>query len=67
MAVHTEHALASARISQILDLLLAVPAAKASRAISLVAGKNGEILDLVATGAATICAVVTDERAIAEE
>lgn len=67
MAVHAEHALAGARISQVLDLFLAVPAAKASRAISLVTGENGEILDLVATGATTIGTVVADERAIAEE
>lgn len=67
MAVHAEHSLASARISQVLDLLLAVPATKAPRAICLIAGEDGEILDLIATGAAAIRAVVADERTIAEK
>lgn len=67
MAVHAEHSLAGSCISQVLDLLLAVAATKAAGTVCLVAGENGEILDLVATGAAAVCAVVADEGAIAEE
>lgn len=67
MAVHAEHSLAGSRISQVLNLFLAVAATKAAGTICLVAGKNGEILDLVAAGAAAVCAVVADKGAIAKE
>ncbi|KFY20889.1 hypothetical protein V493_07604, partial [Pseudogymnoascus sp. VKM F-4281 (FW-2241)] len=42
-------------------------AAEAGGAEGLVAGQDGEVLDLVAAGAAAVGAVVADEGAVAEE
>ena len=67
MAAHAEDALRGARISQVLDLLLAVAAAKAGAAERLVAGEDGEVLDFVTAGIAAVCAVVANERAVAEQ
>jgi hypothetical protein len=67
MAIHTEDSLRRARIPQILNLLLAVPAFEAVGAEGLVASQDGQILNLVPTAAAAICAVVADQGAIAEE
>ena len=67
MAGHAEYALRGSGVAQILDLPLAVPTAKACCAEGLVACQDRQVLDLVATRAATVCAVVADEGAIAEE
>jgi len=67
VAVHAEYAVGCPGIAQILNLPLAVPAAEAGRAKSLVAGQDGEILNLISAGAAAVGAVVADERAIAEQ
>ena len=67
MAVHAEHALTGSRISQVLNLPLAIPTSKAAGAVCLVAGENGEVLNLISTGAAAIRAVVANEGAIAEQ
>lgn len=58
MAAHAEDALRRPRISQILDLLFAVPAAKASTTEGLVSGEDGKVFDFVPAGIATISAIV---------
>jgi hypothetical protein len=67
MARHAEDTLRGPGIAQILDLALAVAASEAVGAEGLVARQNGQVLDLVAAVVAAICAVVADERAIAEQ
>ena len=67
MAPHAEDALRCPRVSQVLDLAFTVSASEAGGAESLVPGEDGEIFDFVATGAATVGAVVADERAVTEE
>lgn len=64
---HAEDALGGPRIPQILNLLLAVPAAKAAGTKGLIARQDGQILDLVPARAAAVGAIVADEGAIAEE
>ena len=61
VAVHTEDALRGSRISQVLNLSLAVTALEASRTKGLVAGQYGKVLDLVAAVAAAVCAVVANQ------
>jgi hypothetical protein len=67
MTVHAEYALRSPRISQVLDLLLAVPAFEAIGAEGLVSGQDGQILNLVAAAATAVCAVVADQGSITEK
>jgi hypothetical protein len=67
MAAHTEYALRCPRILQILDLSLAVPAAKTSCAKCLVPGEDRQIFNLVATGRTTVGTTVANKRSIAEE
>lgn len=67
MAAHAEDALGGARISQVLNLPLAVATPKAAGAEGLVASQDGQVLDLVAAGIAAVRAVVADQRAVAEE
>jgi hypothetical protein len=58
MTGHAEDTLRSAGIAQVLDLALAIPTPEAVGTKGLVAGQDGEILDLVAAVVAAICAVV---------
>jgi hypothetical protein len=67
MARHAEDSLRGASIAQVLDLALAVPASEAVCAKGLVAGQDGQVLDLVSAVVAAVGAVVADERAIAEQ
>lgn len=67
MTVHTKDALRGPSISQVFNLSLAVPTSEARGAESLVAGENGQVLNLVSTRAAAICAVVANEGAVAKE
>ena len=67
MAAHAKDALGGARISQILNLPLAVPTPEAARAEGLITGQDGKILDLVTARVAAVCAIVADEGAIAEQ
>ena len=67
MTAHAEDALRGPRISEILNLLLAVATSKACTAECLLSGENGKILDLVSAGIAAVSAVVADERAVAEQ
>ena len=65
MALHTEDALRRPGILQILDLLFAIAAFEACGAKGLIPGKDGEILNLVPTYAATVRTIVADERSVA--
>ena len=67
MAFHTEDPLGGSSIAQVVDFLFAVPAAKAAFAKGLLAGEDGEVLDLVRARAATVGAVAADERPVAEQ
>lgn len=67
VAFHAEYPLRRPRILQVLDFLPTASAPKACGTESLVAGKDGEILDLVPARTAAICTVVANERTIAEE
>jgi hypothetical protein len=67
MTGHAEDTLRSAGIAQVLDLALAIPTPEAVGTEGLVAGQDGEILDLVAAVVAAICAVVAYQGAVAEE
>lgn len=67
MAAHAKYALRRSCISEVLDLPLAVPAPETCCAEGLVACEDSQILNLVTAGAAAVCTIVADERAIAEE
>lgn len=67
MTAHTKDALTGARISQVIDLALAVSAFEAISAKGLVSGQYREVFDLVAASAAAVCTIVADERAVAEK
>jgi hypothetical protein len=67
VARHAEDSLGGAGIAQVLDLSLAVAAAETVGTEGLVAGQDGEVLDLVATVIAAVGAIVANERAIAEQ
>lgn len=67
VAAHAKDSQRCPCVSQIFNLAFAVAAAEASGTESLVTSENGQILNLVATGTATVCAVAANERAIAEE
>ena len=67
MTGHAKYALTRPRISQVLDLALAVPTSEACRAKCLIASQDGKIFNLVSASIATIGTIVTDERAIAEK
>ena len=67
MARHAEDALRGAGIAQVLDLALAVPAPETVRTEGLVAGQDGQVLDLVAAVVAAVGAVVAYQRAVAEQ
>ena len=61
MALHTEDALRSPCVSEVLDLLLAVPTFEAVRTEGLVSRENGKVFNLVAAVTAAVCTVVADE------
>lgn len=67
MTAHAKDTLRGSSIAQVFNLSLAVAAAEACSAKGLVASQDGQILNLVAAGAAAICAVVAYKGAIAEE
>lgn len=67
MTAHAKDTLGSARITQILNLPFTVATPEAAGAERLVAGENGQVFDLVAACIAAICAVITNEGAVAEE
>ena len=67
MTFHAEYSLRSPSIFEILNLLFAIPTLEACCAKGLISRKNGQILYLVITDAATVSAIVADKRPIAEE
>jgi hypothetical protein len=67
VTAHAKYALGRSRISEILNFALAVSTSETRRAERLVSREDGQILNLVAAGAAAVCAIVADEGAIAEE
>lgn len=67
MTRHAEDTLRGAGIAQVLDLALAIPTPEAVGTEGLVAGQDGEILDLVAAVVAAICTVVAYQGAVAEQ
>lgn len=67
MTTHAKDALRRARITQILNLPLAIATAEAAGAESLIASKDGQIFDFVTACIAAVGAVVANERAIAEQ
>ena len=67
MAAHAKDSLTRARITQVLDLSLAVATPKAGGAEGLIAGEDGEVFDFVAACVAAVGAVVADEGAVAEQ
>jgi len=67
MTAHTKDTLGSPRISQVLNLPLAVSTSEACRAEGLLAGKDGQVFNLVATSTAAVGAIIADKGAIAKE
>lgn len=67
MTAHAKDTLGSARITQILNLPFTIATPEATGAEGLVASEDGQVFDLVAARIAAICAVVTNEGAVAEE
>ena len=66
MATHAKDSLTRARITQVLNLLFAIAAPKAAAAERLITGKDREVLNFVAAGAAAVRAAVADKGAVAE-
>ena len=60
MTRHAEDALASPRVSQVINLPFAIPAFEAICAEGLVACEYGEVFDLVVAGRAAVGAIVAD-------
>ena len=58
MTGHAEDALGSAGISEILNLVLAVTAAKTAGTEGLITRQDGQVFDLVPTGIAAVCTVI---------
>ena len=58
MTTHAKDALGRPRIAKVFDLPLAIATAKAGAAEGLVAGEDGEVLDLIVAGTAAVCTVV---------
>lgn len=60
MTIHTKDSLGCARITEVLDLSLAVAASEALSTEGLVTGEDSEILNLVTAGVTTIGTVAAD-------
>jgi len=67
MAAQAEDALRCPGVAKIFNLPLAVPAAEAHRTECLVVCQNSEVLDLVATCATAVVAVIADEDSVSQE
>lgn len=67
MAVHAEDALGCSGIAKVFYFPLAVATFETIRAESLITRQNSQIFYLVVAVAAAICAIVADERTVAEE
>lgn len=67
MTFHAEDAHRRPGISQVVDLLLAVPASEACGAKGLVSGEDSQILDFVSAIEAAVGATLTDEGAVSKQ
>jgi hypothetical protein len=67
MTCHAEDALGCPRIAEVLNLSLAVPAAKASGAECLLACEDGQVLNLIVASTTAVCAVVAYQRSVTEQ
>lgn len=67
MAAHAKYTLRCPGIAQVLNLPLTVPTPKAGRTECLVSGQDGQVLNLVPTRIAAVCAVIAYKRSIAEK
>lgn len=66
MAIHTEYTLRGPRVTEILDLFLAVATFKTTSAKGLFTGYNGNVVNLGAARAAAISTVSAHEGTIAD-
>lgn len=57
MTLHAKNTLRRSRIAQVLDLLLAISASEALGAKGLVTRQDRQVLDLISTRTATVCAI----------
>jgi hypothetical protein len=67
VTVHAKDTLRRPRISQILDLSLAIAALEAIRTKGLVARQDGQVFNLIPTITATVGAIVAYEGSVAQE
>lgn len=67
MAAHAKYALGSACISKVFDFAFTVATTETCGTKRLLPSKDGQVFNLIAAGAAAVCAVVADERPIAKE
>jgi hypothetical protein len=67
MAAHAKNALRCLRVTQVVNLSLAIPTPKASSAKGLFTGKDCKIFNLVIARAAAVGAVVAYKGTIAEK
>jgi hypothetical protein len=67
VAIHAKNSLRRACITQVLDLPLTITALEAVGTKGLVTGENGQVLNLVATTATTICAIIAYQGAITKK
>lgn len=66
MTFHAKDSLRGSGVAKVFNFLLAVAAPEALSAKGLVACEDGEVFDLIPTGAATVRAVATDQRPITQ-
>lgn len=59
VTIHAKDALRGARISEVLNLFLAVATLETVGAKGLVSSQNSQVLDLVLAAATAVCAIVT--------
>lgn len=67
MAGHTEYALRRSSIPQVIYLPFTIATSEAVCAKCLIPCQYGQVFDLVVACAAAVCAIVADERSIAEQ
>jgi hypothetical protein len=67
VAGHTEYALRGSSIAQVVDFPFTIATSEAVCAKGLVSCQYSQVFDLVVTCAAAVCAIVADERSIAEQ
>lgn len=61
MTSHAKNALRSSSVSEALNLAFTITAFEAGCTEGLISCEDGEILNLVPTGTAAVCAIVTNQ------